>query len=420
MLSRRLPLPNVPTNEDRVRQRADLTFKANRGAGRHGWLRLTPAYSVRLVGEVLDEFAEPGQRVLDPFSGTGTTALSAAQRGLDGTGLDINPFLIWLGRAKTRRFAPRTLERAREEATAIARAGLRPRDELEPPPMHNIERWWDRRALSFLCATRAAMGEHGRGATRDLHRLALCRAAIRLSNAAFNHQSMSFREGPAHADGDPEAWAEELEQDVATLCDQALPPPPGRATLVQGDARRLAELEPDVGFDLLVTSPPYPNRMSYIRELRPYMYWLDYLRRARAAGELDWQAIGGTWGVATSRLASWKPDGPSRAPRSLHPILDAIEGSHPRNGPLMARYVHRYFHDMGHHVRAAHARLRPGASAHYIVGNASFYGHLVPAEQLLARQLQTAGFRGVEIRTVRKRNSKRELFEFHVWARRYQ
>ena len=47
--------------------------------------------------------------------------------------------------------------------------------------------------------------------------------------------------------------------------------------------------------------------MSYIRELRPYMYWLSYLRDGREAGELDWKAIGGTWGIATSRVGKWSP-----------------------------------------------------------------------------------------------------------------
>ena len=36
------------------------------------------------------------------------------------------------------------------------------------------------------------------------------------------------------------------------------------------------------------------------------MYWLGYLEQPRDAGELDWQAIGGTWGAATSRVAAWE------------------------------------------------------------------------------------------------------------------
>ncbi len=34
-------------------QRADYTHKHNAESGRHGWLRLTPAYSLKIVGEIL-------------------------------------------------------------------------------------------------------------------------------------------------------------------------------------------------------------------------------------------------------------------------------------------------------------------------------------------------------------------------------
>ena len=36
-------------------QRAHLTFRGNVALGRHGWLRLTPAYSLALVRELLKQ-----------------------------------------------------------------------------------------------------------------------------------------------------------------------------------------------------------------------------------------------------------------------------------------------------------------------------------------------------------------------------
>ena len=36
-----------------ISQRSDYTFKYNNKLGRHGWLRLTPAYSVKLVTEII-------------------------------------------------------------------------------------------------------------------------------------------------------------------------------------------------------------------------------------------------------------------------------------------------------------------------------------------------------------------------------
>jgi len=56
-----------------MKQRADYTFRFNSSLGRHGWLRLTPAYSVKLVKETL-KGESPESLVFDPFSGTGTTA----------------------------------------------------------------------------------------------------------------------------------------------------------------------------------------------------------------------------------------------------------------------------------------------------------------------------------------------------------
>ena len=89
-------------------QRADYTHKFNATSGRHGWLRLTPAYSVKIVEELMGRY-DRSQRILDPFCGTATTALSAAYRGHDGVTTDINPFLVWLGKAKTAQYSDATI-----------------------------------------------------------------------------------------------------------------------------------------------------------------------------------------------------------------------------------------------------------------------------------------------------------------------
>ena len=60
-----------------IKQNTKYTFKYNLSMGRHGWLRLTPAYSVRLVEEILESLTYTPKGILEPFSGTGTTAASA-------------------------------------------------------------------------------------------------------------------------------------------------------------------------------------------------------------------------------------------------------------------------------------------------------------------------------------------------------
>jgi hypothetical protein len=82
----------------------------------------------------------------------------------------------------------------------------------------------------------------------------------------------------------------------------------------------------------------------------------------------------------------------------------------------MSQYVLKYFDDMGRHFVDAAKLMRVGGSVHYVVGNAAFYGALVPTERFFCEQLRMVGFSRAESKPLRKRNSKRELFEFEVRA----
>ncbi|NEQ64445.1 MAG: DNA methyltransferase [Symploca sp. SIO2D2] len=405
-----------------VKQRSDYTFKHNQTKGRHGWLRLTPAYSVKIVREVLVQFNLP-LKIIDPFSGTATTALCAAQQGHQATTVDINPFLQWFGKVKTDFYSPDDIDLAYQQAEqvllAVSQGKVKP---VAPPPIHNIERWWNPLALTFLCRLKGGLDAllPERHKSTNLLLVAFCRTIIKLSNAAFNHQSMSFKDTKQIDIFENLDWLENYDNIYRTELDAvlttALNNPQQPSQIIGGDARHLNELTQEK-FDLLLTSPPYPNRMSYIRELRPYMYWLGYLKESREAGELDWQAIGGTWGIATSRLLEWQPKCNEFAPRYFTEILDRISHSNNKNGVLLSNYVAKYFEDIWTHLKAVRKVMNHGGKVHYIVGNSTFYGILLPTERLYADMLKALVFKDIKIQTVRKRNSKKELFEFDVSAR---
>jgi hypothetical protein len=180
-----------------MQRRDELSFRGNRAQTRYGWLRLTPAYSVHLVRELLQAHGAEAAPVLDPFCGTGTTALVCAEAGVTCDTTDINPFLLWLAAAKTRAYTADCIAQAQAAAQAVDRAM---RDERAPeharPGLHRIEKWWDEPTQAALArglaALRGCEAETG-AAAADLLKLAFCRALIERSNASFGHQSMSFR-----------------------------------------------------------------------------------------------------------------------------------------------------------------------------------------------------------------------------------
>ena len=196
---------------------------------------------------------------------------------------------------------------------------------------------------------------------------------------------------------------------IAKAASLALPASPRRVHL--GDARSVAKHVGKGTFGSVITSPPYANRMSYVRELRPYMYWLGYLERASDAGELDWHAIGGTWGSATSRVAAWQND--DRSP--LHE-LDAITARIAQHSDVLSRYVAKYFVDMLAHVKSLSTVVARGGEVHYVVGNSKFFDVLLPVERIFAEIFELCGFRAARVTTLRKRTSKAELYEYLVSA----
>ena len=347
-----------------VRQNRRLTFKENTEAGRHGWLRLTPAYSWRLVGDVLDRTdVEPGV-VLDPFGGTGTTGLAAAERGLHACLVDINPFLVWLSLTKTRNYGATEIATARRYAAHMAGHGPQRLDaNLWAPDIRSIERWWPDGELAALRALRSMLDDARLpAAATDLLNAAFCRTLIEVSNASFNHQSMSFTapngQRPLLGMDSVRAWTI-FDSAADTITSQAERQLPGTVDVRLGDARDLSATI-DGHASLILTSPPYANRMSYIRELRPYMYWLRFIRRSDEASSLDWQAIGGTWGSATSRVGEWLPDSDVPLGSDFANTLTRIRGCGAKNANLLSRYVEKYFHDMWRHFRSAHSVLSHG------------------------------------------------------------
>ncbi|HYP88843.1 MAG TPA: DNA methyltransferase [Polyangiaceae bacterium] len=387
---------------------ASVTFRGNLRTTRHGWLRLTPAYSVQLVRELLSARSRPDLPVLDPFCGTGTTLLTCAELGIDCRTVDINPFLRWLAQAKSRRYAGADIVKASKLIDEMAAAARRGRGSAWVPALHHIEKWWDERTLSALSRAFAVIAKRS-GKARDLATLAFCRALVDAGNVSFAHQSMSFRSRAAV----PDVAAVLTNAFEVLRASAAQPLGAEQAEVLLGDSRQLPEMIQEKSCGAVVTSPPYVNRMSYIRELRPYMYWLGFLDDGRAAGELDWRAIGGTWGIATSKLSRWQAPAPLELP-GLRAIVRQIEAT----SPVLARYVERYFCDMDEHVRGLVHVLAHGARAHYVVGNSKFFDVMVPAERFFAQLFRRHGLVKVKTRVLRRRTSKKELFEYLVSAER--
>jgi hypothetical protein len=395
-------------------RKPEYTFKHNKTLGRHGWLRLTPAYSVKLVNEIVHAIGKDSV-VLDPFSGTGTTGLAAFESGIKAYLFDINPFLVWLSATKCRSYSQSLksqFEAAFKPMVQMAEKKLSFDNWI--PSIYNIDRWWDRNTIHVLAAIREALtatyGKPGSSQVGDLFWVAFCRLIIETSSAAFNHVSMSFHDKPAEYERHEII---ELFESIALMISDSLLIE-NRSTI---KALLVDSISPKVAAKIsathIITSPPYPNRISYIRELRPYMYWTGFMHTSLEASDIDWSSVGGTWGSATSKLMNWN--------RSVRPFSDLLEfayrkivASNGKSALLMANYTMKYFEDMYRHFESIRALLANNCQMHYIIGNSSFFGVEVDTPTIYKDILMKLDYANIEFNPIRKRNSKKNLFEYHL------
>ena len=398
-----------------VKQNAYYTFKYNQSFGRHGWLRLTPAYSVRMVEKILSELKCRPDCVLEPFSGTGTTELVCANAGIATVAYDVNPFLVWLAKVKNAVYPDDVIELFRNTACEITKK-IASFPLASPPPMFHIERWWDKKQLDYLSRLKSAIWGVDHPQVSDLLKIAFCRQIIELSNAAFDHVSTSFK------DSSDALKFSDLDGNLmfCSFCDMIIDTvrrQPQVLSSIQKQDSMFIPAEIAGEYDTIITSPPYPNRISYIRELRPYMYWLDYIHTPEDASRLDWGTIGGTWGSATSKLSTWKKQ-TDLLPEFLFETADRISRADHKSAGLMANYVLKYFDDMALHMRSAYHTIKEGGTVHYIAGNSSFYGNIVATDDIYQYILNKIGFRHEKSVIVRKRNCNKALYEYWISAQK--
>ncbi len=242
----------------------------------------------QLVEALLDRYLEPGDHVLDPFAGSGTTLVQALESGLDATGVDIAAFNCLLMRVKT---APYDLAELGEELQDVAgRVGALPRRRARRSGY--LRDWYAPQAAAELFAFRELITEYRH---REVLQVILSRAARSARRTA--HFDLEAPREPQRS----EYWCHKhrrtcrpVESAAGFLLRYTLDTSrriaefaherdlERQATVLHGDTREAPLAGP---YDGILTSPPYPGLIDYHEQHR-YAYELLGLddRREREIG----------------------------------------------------------------------------------------------------------------------------------------
>jgi len=257
--------------------------------------RLHP-YLGKFVPQLVERFLErhfrPGQRIVDPFAGSGTTLVECTTFGANSIGVDVSAFNVLLSTVKTGRYEADAVERDLVRVLQAAED-----DAGEPggvPPSEYLRTWYHSDALDQLLRYRTAVcgAEHV-----DVARVVLSRAAR--SARLTTHFELDFPRAPQTGPyqcrkhsrvcaptADAAKFLRRYTLDtIRRVREYAGLRADVRAEVLHADARCA---DYGVRLDGLITSPPYPGRIDYHEQHR-YAFELLGLDERRA------DEIGAPW-----------------------------------------------------------------------------------------------------------------------------
>jgi tRNA G10 N-methylase Trm11 len=239
----------------------------------------------QIPGTLISRLSARGELVLDPFGGSGTTALEAVRLGRRAVSVDANPLSALIGRAKTAsldRVVARDLQGLHAalatEARALPRepAVLIQKYAAFAPEIPNRDKWFADSAFGEMCLLRFRISGLDTSAARDVALVALSRIAIR---ASFQDSETRYKSVPREvAVGETlQRYLRELRLLVKSVSETEAATRYGISSFIDADARALPHaVLPDGSVDLIVTSPPYGNATDYHLYHRFRLLWLGF------------------------------------------------------------------------------------------------------------------------------------------------
>ena len=433
--------------------RQSVSYQLSKHDCLHGWLKYKEGFSADLVRKLLSEFhVEKGGWVIDPFMGSGTTALVATLAGINSIGYDILPMSKISIKAKSNIFNYdiEELKKIRQEFERLEvpndYAGRTPSigvTEGAYPPKTDRQlafytEWFDNsnysdeaKTLLKLCCLNTLesisfCAKDGQYLRWDIRSPKMIEANA--DRAAKGKRPIVVELNKGELPDFRQAMTAELDKVIKDISDiQAKNGASGMAEtrFVEGSALFEMTGLPDNGLDACISSPPYCNRYDYTRTYALELAYLgvDKERFNRLRQDLLSCTVENKpktdvlrqHYVSIGRTADFeKIMGIVRGNTVLQEINEALRRRNEWgeiNNKGVLKMVDGYFTELTFVFAELFRACRKGAKVAFVNDNVRYAGEVIPVDFLTTNLAEQVGFKPVKIYTLKqqKGNSSQQM-----------
>jgi SAM-dependent methyltransferase len=400
--------------------------------GVYAWHSYYAGYAEQFVADVLSVLARPGDLIVDPWNGSGTTTLVAQCRGFRSLGIEINPVMVLHAQAKNLQF-PCSADDVLAEAHNLVTTARRFVN-ARPVEFGDIADWVHEEPLAALVALSDAINEGIMDGPAPDFVSTILRQEARSASYPPKEKAFFFsalfqvlrKVGKFNRGSNP-TWLLLDDQSASTTTDAVFTffletvqsmladleavawcaEETADYWVIMGDSRALRLV--DASVNLIVTSPPYCTRIDYAFSTKPELLLLgkedrevDALRRATMGAPVIVDK-------SISRRETWG--------QTCNDFLNAVAG-HPSKASksyYLPTYL-QYFRDAEQSLREIKRVLKDGGQA-VIVVQSSYYKDIeLPLGDVY---VQMSGWLGFDAGIARREAVRQHMAHVNTRSRQY-
>ncbi len=344
----------------------------------HGYHRYPAKFIPQIVSRLVNRYTKPGDLVVDPFGGCGTTLVESKAMCRPSIGVDINPVAVLITKAKITPIKPLILEQAfidlkhkLETYTSTTK--------VSAPKHEKIDYWFrpeEKRKLAFL------FSEISKIENQNIRDFFYCGFSNILKNCSIwlqksNKPTRDLKKKPV----DPfVAFSRQVKLMLRGNAGYFNLLRERKCTKISSkvycaDARKIPVKSNSVS--LIVTSPPYVTSYEYADLHQLTALWFEY---TKDLSDFRKRFIGTAYHNKKELVLNSK-------------IAEDIKSALLEKDKKTAEEVATYFGEMNQVFEEMKRILKKGGRASIVIGNTTLKGVEILNAEVFVEQLQNLGFR---------------------------
>jgi len=354
----------------------------------HGFFKYPCKFIPQIPRWAIKKYTKKGDVILDPFIGSGTTAVEAVLLNRNALGVDFDELSKLLSKVKTKQYSKQNIRNLKKsivffESNEFKTINL----SIEYPNIKNLFHWFsEENAKQLLLLKNSIFTKYGKeemSTERDFL-LVVFASIIRKSSKADDVSPKPYVSRKIKKKTfipynlfikNLKTYVKELENKKYFVT--------GTYVHIGDDARLFTNKRKINCVDLAITSPPYINAFDYVRSLRLENVWLGFSSDSLLLQKKKKQI--GTESISSSIYKNaLKKTGIKSLDKDIEKIFKVDK--------KRAHIVYEFFLDMEKNIQQVEKMLKSGGHYIIVVGNSEIRGIQINTTDYLIKIAERNGF----------------------------